>query len=70
MIEIEKNVPIPNRGERNGYRLTMRKMDVGDSAVFYGVKGSIAATANFVFGAGKYMVRKEKDGGISVWRIE
>ena len=69
MIEIEKNVPIPNKCVRGGNRQTMRKMDVGDSAVFTGSQNSICTTAHIVLGAGNYTVRKD-GAGIRVWRVK
>ena len=69
MIKIEKNVPIPDRGERCGYRPTMRNMDVGDSALFIGSYSSIGSTAYVIFGAGNYRLKTE-NGGLRVWRIK
>ena len=68
MIEIEKNVPIPDSG-KFGYRAAMRKMDVGNSALFTGSTRSIYSTAQSVLGPGNYRT-KISEGGIRVWRIK
>lgn len=65
-VKIEKNVPIP---QPTGIGAVMRRMNVGDSALFRENIGCVRSVAFQIFGPGKYVTRKDGDG-LRVWRTK
>jgi hypothetical protein len=65
-MNIDKNIPIPNR---SGQTAILRKLEVGDSFLIEEKKRTnVVPLAN---GVGiKVKTAKESDGWVRVWRIE
>jgi hypothetical protein len=68
-LKIEKGIPIPEGGTSSkGYTAALRKMEVGDSAVFPMNTSAACALARNALGKGCVTVRKTENG-CRVWRI-
>jgi len=69
MIEIEKNLPLPEERIRNVY--PFKQMDVGDSFHVEGVSMQIVLNANYRAGKqlGMKFIARKDETGVRVWRI-
>ena len=69
LYEIRKDVPMPSEGGRNGLCATIRRMSSGDSIVISAGQHLSVHTSARSVGA-KVKTRSNKDGTVTVWRID
>lgn len=68
---IEKNVPLPTKGQKLGITSALRSMSVGDSVLFPDRKTASELGTFFAnLKPMKFTTRKTPEGGLRVWRIE
>lgn len=71
MIQIDKNIPLPNKARKSNPKYPWKEMQVGDSFLAKGVK--ISAIVGGAWLVGKRLNFKFScrtvDGGVRVWRI-
>ena len=67
-MKIEKNIPIPPRGNQKNTVL-FEKMEVGDSVLVENRQKSMSV-ANALNRKGRKAVTRSVDGGIRVWRTK
>lgn len=70
-VTIDKNVPLPSKGEALSRGYPFHQMDVGDSFLSTEPDRTRLASAVHWFGArnGKKFTIRKTEGGFRVWRI-